>query len=60
VACLEASVAMENGANGSGIFRTGCMQKIFLRTLNAVSHLEDHSQEVFFLVRSMRGRAMFE
>ena len=60
MACLEASVAIENGADGSGILRTGRMQKIFLRTLNAVSHLEDHSQEVFFLVRSMKGQAMFK
>ena len=35
-------------AFGLGIFSTGCMQKIFLRTSKAVWHLEDQSQTAPF------------
>jgi len=53
-------VVMENGADGSGIFRAGSMQNIFLRISNACLHLGDHSQGAFFLVRSIRGWVIFE
>ena len=57
---LEASVVTVNGTARSGRWRTGFDKNRDLRVLKEVWQVEDQFQGRFFLVRSMRGRAMLE
>ena len=59
-AYLEVSVATARGAARSGRWRTGFDRNKDLRVSKAVWQAGDQFHGKFFLVRSVRGRAMLE
>ena len=59
-AYLDASVAIVKGEERSGMRKTGCERKRRLSWSKACCWEGVQFQDKFFLVRSMRGRAMVE